>query len=157
MKDITWIKKSFAELDVEQLYDLLKLRVDVFVVQQQCAYPELDNKDKDPETIHLIGVQQDMLVAYCRLLAPGQSYQQSSIGRVVIADSHRGQGFAGEMLQVAIATSNTNWPNHGIKIGAQEYLLSFYQSHGFTVDSDAYLEDGIPHVDMVLQQPPVTN
>ncbi|OMH38084.1 GNAT family N-acetyltransferase [Motiliproteus sp. MSK22-1] len=156
MTDISWIKKHFDELDIEQLYDLLKLRVDVFVVQQQCAYPELDNKDKDSETIHLLGIQQGKLISYCRILAPGQSYPQPSIGRVVVADSHRGQGLAGEMLQMAIRLSNLSWPEYDIKIGAQEHLLLFYQSHGFSPEGPSYLEDGIPHVDMILQRPPTT-
>ena len=156
MTDITWIKKHFNELDIEQLYDLLKLRVDVFVVQQQCAYPELDNKDKDSETIHLLGIEQEKLISYCRILAPGQSYPQPSIGRVVVADSHRGQGLAGKIIQTAIRLSTIDWPGHDIKIGAQEHLLQFYQLQGFSPQGPAYLEDGIPHIDMILQRSPAT-
>ncbi|QYJ89576.1 GNAT family N-acetyltransferase [Shewanella halotolerans] len=146
-----WESVAFAELSLERLYELLKLRVDVFVVEQACAYPELDGKDTLAETRHLLGLdEQGRIVAYARILAPGVSYPQASIGRVIVAPSARGAGVAKPLMQEAIAIAKQAWPEQGIQIGAQEYLKGFYQGVGFRTVSEVYLEDGIPHLDMLL-------
>ncbi|WP_417763276.1 GNAT family N-acetyltransferase [Shewanella sp.] len=144
-----WQTLSFAELSTAQLYELLQLRVDVFVVEQSCPYPELDGKDCLPATLHLLGTDsQGKLQAYARLVPPGVSYPELSIGRVVVAANARGQGHAQQLMQQAIAECARVWPQQAITIGAQQYLLAFYQSFGFKCVSTGYLEDGIPHIDM---------
>ncbi|GGP68199.1 GNAT family N-acetyltransferase [Shewanella algicola] len=148
---LTWLDVGFDQLNVELLYSLLQLRVDVFVVEQNCPYPELDGKDKHVHTRHLLGLNdQQEVVAYSRVLAPNISYPQASIGRVAVAKSVRGQGVANQLMQRAIAIAKQRWPDDHIQIGAQDYLRHFYQQLGFVVNSEVYLEDGIPHLDMLL-------
>ncbi len=145
-----WKSLSFSELSLNELYDLLKLRVDVFVVEQNCPYPELDNKDRHAQTQHLLGVdEQGVIQAYARVLAPGVSYPDASIGRVIVAEAVRGGGVAHTLMQKAIAISNKRWPEHNIQLGGQEHLKGFYQQQGFEPVSEMYLEDGIPHIDML--------
>lgn len=150
----TWQVKHFNELSLEQLYDLLKLRIDVFVVEQTCYYPDLDGDkgklDRDKETLHLLGYQNDTLVAYLRILASGQSYDDYiSIGRVAIAEQARGTGLGHELMQEALHLCQQYFAKQNIKISAQEHLINFYQQHGFNQVSEMYLEDDIPHVAMV--------
>ena len=146
-----WENVAFAELALERLYELLRLRVDVFVVEQACAYPELDGRDLLPETRHLLGLDEEgRIVAYARILAPGVSYPDASIGRVLVAETARGGGVAHQLMQNAIAVARAHWPDANIQIGAQEYLADFYRRQGFLQMSEVYLEDGIPHMDMLL-------
>ncbi|MCT8985270.1 GNAT family N-acetyltransferase [Shewanella phaeophyticola] len=148
---LTWLDVGFDQLNVELLYGLLQLRVDVFVVEQNCPYPELDGKDKHVHTRHLLGLNdQQKIVAYSRVLAPNISYPQASIGRVAVTKSARGQGVANQLMQRAITIATQRWPDDHIQIGAQDYLRHFYQQLGFVVNSEVYLEDGIPHLDMLL-------
>ena len=147
-----WQVLTFSELTTHTLYDLLKLRVDVFVVEQQCAYPELDEKDRHSETRHvLLRDDNGSLIAYSRILAPTVSYPEASIGRVAIAHAGRGKGLAFELMARSIDIVQACWPNQGIQIGAQDYLRQFYQKVGFIPCSEVYLEDGIPHLDMRYQ------
>ncbi|MGL5047623.1 MAG: GNAT family N-acetyltransferase [Shewanella sp.] len=147
-----WVNITFNQLDANALYDILKLRVDVFVVEQACAYPELDDKDRHPETQHLMGLSPDgELLAYARILPPGLSYPEASIGRVVVSPLGRGKGLATPLMQHAIESAGATWPDAGIQIGAQDYLKTFYQKLGFVACSEMYLEDGIPHLDMRYQ------
>ncbi|GIU16413.1 MULTISPECIES: GNAT family N-acetyltransferase [unclassified Shewanella] len=146
-----WKSLSFSELSLNELYDLLKLRVDVFVVEQNCPYPELDDKDRQSQTQHLLGLnEQGVIQAYARVLAPGVSYPDASIGRVIVAQAARGAGVANTLMQKAIAISSKKWPENNIQLGGQEHLKDFYQQLGFKAVSEMYLEDGIPHVDMLL-------
>ena len=145
---IEWELKTFAELSTGQLYQLLQLRVDVFVVEQRCAYRELDDLDSHPQLLHLLGYQQQQLVAYARLLPPDLTYPTPSIGRVVTAMQARGDGIGHQLLSQAISATNQHWPDQSITIEAQHHLQHFYQAHGFVTISEMYLEDGIPHVDM---------
>lgn len=149
---ITWQLKPFSDLTTEQLYSLLKLRVDVFVVEQTCPYPELDDKDHQLGVFHLLGYQDDELIACARLLPKGISYPSVSIGRVATKESHRGGGLGHKLLQQALADCESLWPSESIEIGAQEHLASFYQRHGFVQTSAMYLEDDIPHIDMKLEK-----
>jgi len=157
-KETTWRAKSFNDLSIEQLYELLKLRVDVFVVEQTCFYADLDSErnslDRHNDTIHLLGYQEGILVAYLRILAKGQSYRNHpSIGRVVIAKQARSGGLGHDLMQQALSLCQQKFPNETIKISAQEHLKNFYQKHGFIQTSDMYLEDDIPHIAMLNQKP----
>lgn len=145
-----WKITSFDSLGSAELYELLKLRVEVFVVEQNCPYPELDGKDRDPGTLHLIGMNSDKeILAYLRILPPGLSFKEVSIGRVVVKKMNRGNGLSPFMVKMALDQINRTWPGENVQIGAQLYLKSFYESHGFKAFSKSYLEDGIPHIDMI--------
>lgn len=145
---IEWQKLSFEELTTGQLYQLLKLRVDVFVVEQKCPYPELDDKDHVGDVYHLLGYQDGELVACARLLPPGISYNGASIGRVATKKDFRGGGLGHKLLDYAVKQCVSMWPEHDIEVGAQEYLEDFYRQYGFVRTSEMYLEDDIPHIDM---------
>ncbi len=148
---MNWQDYSFAELSNKQLYLLLKHRVNVFVVEQNCPYPELDDKDDLATTRHLIGTdEQGNILAYARILAPHVSYEEASIGRVLVVKQARGQGVASQLMSRAIDVAGRYWPETNIQIGAQAYLEAFYQQQGFETVSDIYLEDNIPHLDMLL-------
>ena len=146
-----WQIKRFDDLSTRELYNLLRLRSDVFVVEQECPYPELDGKDTLPETIHVWQYGPEEVITAClRILAPGVSYTGVSLGRVAVHREFRRSGLAHKIVDKAIELAEQHWPGVKIEIGAQEYLTAFYNSHGFRVSSAPYLEDNIPHVDMVL-------
>ena len=149
---IQWRTIPFHKLTTIELYHLLRLRVDVFVVEQTCPYPELDAKDYAEGVYHLMGYIEGEIVACARLLPPGISYDNLSIGRVAVKQSVRGDGFGHQLLNQALYQCEQRWPGASIEIGAQQHLTAFYQSHGFVVTSEAYLEDGIAHVDMMLSK-----
>lgn len=152
MQMIEWEIKTFDRLGTDEVYDLLKLRVDVFIVEQSCAYRELDEKDRHPDTLHLTGRNENgELVAYLRILPPGLSFDRPSIGRVVVLKRNRGQGLCHRMMIQAVDQVCRIWPGMGIQISAQTYLEGFYAAYGFKKASDVYLEDGIPHVEMVRE------
>ncbi len=150
-KNMEWELKRFKQLDVDELYELLKLRVDVFVVEQNCPYSELDEKDRHPDTLHLSGRNKDdgKLTAYLRILPPGLSFMEASFGRVVVAKKIRRQGISNIMVKKNLEITEHKWPKENIKIGAQVYLKQFYESQGFKPVSKEYLEDGIVHIDML--------
>ena len=141
----------------QDLYQALKLRSDVFVVEQACIYPELDNKDIHEKALHVLGrkpdkeTNEDNIIAYARCLPPGLSYSGSSIGRVVVAHEFRGQGLAQVLMQQAMDVCRMHWPEHNIEIGAQLHLQPFYQSLGFESVGKPYDEDGIMHLDMIYR------
>jgi ElaA protein len=145
--DITWMLKKFNELSVHQLYFILQLRNEVFAIEQNCVYPDLDNKDQP--SYHLMGWQNDKLIAYTRIIPPGIVYPEPSIGRVVTSPVARGSGIGKELLQQSISKVYELFGKTPIKIGAQLYLLKFYAGLGFHKTSDIYLEDGIEHIEMV--------
>lgn len=147
-----WRCLKFSELSTTQLYQLIKLRVDVFVVEQNCPYPELDDKDHQDDVYHLLGYQREQLVACARLLPPDISYPQVSIGRIASSQAYRRHGVGKQLLTEALQQCDRLWPQQDIQIGAQVYLINFYQNFGFIRNSDDYLEDNIPHVDMLLTQ-----
>lgn len=121
------------------------------MLEQACPYPEIDGKD--PSCLHLLGTDNGELVAYLRILPACLSYDEVSIGRVVIKPSHRGKGLGRPMMEKAIAYITTEWKESQIRIGAQAYLEKFYQSLGFEPISEVYLEDDIPHLDMLYRKP----
>lgn len=141
-----WELKKFADLTTTVLHDILKLRTDIFVVEQKCPYPEIDGKD--PKSQHLMYWENDHIVAYSRLLPPGVSYEEASIGRVVVAKSHRKTGLGYQLLEQSIKATLAQ-RNQPIKIGAQAHLESFYGAAGFIKVSDVYIEDDIPHIEML--------
>ncbi|WP_461538832.1 GNAT family N-acetyltransferase [Spongorhabdus nitratireducens] len=150
--DLEWFCLPFAQLTTGQLYDLLKLRVDVFVVEQECPYPELDNHDRQADVHHLLGYHEGQLVACARLLPAGVTYPSVSLGRIAIDRTFRGNGSGHLLVAEALEQADRLWPNENIKIGAQSYLTRFYRQFGFVQVSEEYLEDNIPHIDMVLDK-----
>lgn len=145
---VTWTHLPFEALDAHRLYALLQLRVEVFIVEQNCPYPDLDGRDPKPGVWHLLGEQEGRLIAYARLLPPGAAFDTPAIGRVIVRDSARGSGLAHALMREAVDFCNAQWPGQSISLGAQSHLQRYYAAHGFEVCSDQYLEDGIPHVDM---------
>lgn len=147
---IIWVLKKFADLLPAELYAIMQLRNEVFVVEQNCVYQDADNKDQ--LSFHYMGWQNDKLVAYTRILPPGLVYAEPSIGRVVTSPSVRSSGIGRELMKKSVEQVKKIFGNVSIKIGAQLYLLKFYSSLGFQKTSDIYLEDNIQHVEMVLPQ-----
>jgi len=145
-----WILKPFADLTPKELYSILQLRSEVFIVEQNCPYQDLDNKDL--KSWHLMGTEDDKLLAYSRLLAPGISYSESSIGRIVSSPSARKSGIGKKLVAESIDQIKKLFKTDTIRIGAQLYLKKFYESFGFIQDGDIYPEDNIPHI-IMLRKP----
>lgn len=146
--ELTWTFKRFNELTPAELYAILQLRNEVFVVEQNCVYQDADGKDQ--LSCHLTGWDGENLVAYTRIIPPGIAYPQASIGRVVISPKYRGTGAGKELMKESIRKAFSHFNCSEIKIGAQVYLTKFYQSLGFRQTGESYLEDGIPHIEMTL-------
>lgn len=145
-----WVDSPLAELTAAQLHDLLKLRVDVFVVEQRCVYPELDGQDALPGTRHLYATLDGVgVVAAARILAADNT-RAVRIGRVVVAATHRGTGLSHQLMDRVMASCHQHYPNSIIELSAQVGVDDFYATYGFTVVSEDYLDDGIPHRDMRL-------
>lgn len=142
-----WIIKKFDELKAKDIYNILALRNEVFVVEQDCIYQDCDYKDFN--SYHLFLEQNSKIVAYLRILEKGVSYDEISIGRVAIKKDFRGKGLSREMMLKAIAFIANDLKETTIKIQAQSYLINFYSSLGFKPVSNEYLEDNIPHIDMI--------
>jgi ElaA protein len=152
---MNWTIKKFDELTVHELYAILQLRNEVFAVEQNCVYHDMD--DKDQLAHHLMGWEDQKLLAYTRILPAGIAYREASIGRVVTSPSARKKGLGRSLMEVSIAETNRLYGNTPIRIGAQVYLHSFYTSLGFIRTGDMYLEDGIEHVEMLrFVEPPST-
>jgi len=145
--DIHWYCRAFNEQSLTELYDNMVLRQEVFVVEQECAFLDADGMDQ--HCIHLFGYSDSSLVAYSRLVPRGVAYTECSIGRVVTAPSHRGLNLGRELMQRSIAWIEEHWGAQAIKIGAQQRLEKFYQSLGFEISGEPYMEDGILHVHMI--------
>ena len=148
MSALTWQYKSFSELKPEELYLILRLRADVFVLEQQCLYQDIDSKDQT--SFHLSAWAEGLPVAYLRVMPPGLSYEDASIGRVCTASSHRRTGAGRTLMIKGIEHARKHFPRFSIRIGAQQYLEQFYSSLGFKSTGKEYLEDGIQHVEMIL-------
>lgn len=145
--EITWKQLSFEQLSNVDLYKILQLRAAVFVIEQNCIYQDLD--DKDFKSYHVCAFNGDDLVAYTRVLPVGLSYDEVSIGRVVTSVKARGKGIGKLLMEESIATAYKLYGKTNIKISAQFYLLKFYQSLGFVEEGAIYLEDNIEHIQMV--------
>lgn len=144
---IKWVVKEFNALSPHELYAILRLRSEVFVVEQNCAYLDLDNKDQF--SYHLLGFQDNTLVAYSRLIPPGGSYKEASIGRVANLPSLRRSGLGKLLIEMSIKHAEELFGKKPIRIGAQHYLKNFYHAFGFEQMSDVYDEDGIEHIEML--------
>lgn len=144
-----FVFKPYKQLTVDELYDSLQLRSAIFVVEQTCIYQDMDDKDKRAE--HLLGYDNGKLVAYARTLAPGISYKEASIGRVVVDSNQRGKSFGKELMQEAIKRTLDLYKTNEIVISAQYYLLKFYSELGFVAEGEIYPEDDIPHIKMRLK------
>jgi len=144
---MNWQIKKFQDLKIEELYSILKVRNEVFIVEQQCAYKDCDEKDKN--AYHLFLEDNDEIYAYLRILNKGVSYDEISIGRVLVAQRHRGKGISREMMARSLDFIENNLHEKDIRISAQSYLINFYRSLGFKEVSEEYLEDNIPHIEML--------
>ncbi|MCY7492359.1 GNAT family N-acetyltransferase [Bacillus safensis] len=146
MSHIKWTCHTFEQLSKEDLYLILMERVNVFVVEQTCPYPEIDHRDQ--EALHLIAKENGVIVAYCRIFQNRIMYKEASIGRVLVTQAGRKKGY-GKLLLIKALEKLSELGETSVKIQAQAYLKSFYESFGFKAGSDVYDEDGIPHLDMV--------
>lgn len=146
--NLNWTYKSFDELSKLELYTILKLRSEVFIIEQHCNYQDVDGKDL--KCHHLMAWDGDNLVAYTRIVPPDVSFAEASIGRVLTSPRYRGIGAGVTLMQKSIAKVYETYGKQPIRIGAQLYLKKFYESFGFVKDSDEYVEDEIPHIEMLL-------
>jgi len=138
--------KTFSDLNTYELYDILQLRSEVFVVEQDCVYQDLDGKDK--KALHIIGRKNNIIVAYTRVFKAGDYFEEASIGRVVVKKNQRSYGYGEVIMKASIKAIETYFDTKTIRISAQQYLMKFYNSLGFQVFGEGYLEDGIPHIGM---------
>ena len=143
-----FILKAYKDLSLDELYEALKLRCAIFVIEQNCNYQDMD--DKDQQSYHLLGYEGDKLVAYARLLPKGLSYKEASIGRVIVAKNFRGRSAGKELMKKAIEETMELFGTNEIVISAQCYLEKFYGDFGFKIEGESYLEDDIPHIKMRL-------
>ena len=143
---IEWVKKKWSEVSLEELYSVLRLRSEVFVVEQDCVYQDIDNKDQI--AIHLLGYINKELIAYSRLFNEGDYFKETSFGRAIVKKEKRGQGYGDELVKESLKTIKNYYGNKKVKISAQAHLKSFYSKHAFIAKGKEYLEDGIPHVSM---------
>lgn len=140
---------EYDDLSLDQLYEILRLRQEVFVVEQDCPYLDADNVDQ--KSIHVLGTMDDQLIAYSRVIPPNVTFKgYSSIGRIVTKKTQRGKGYGKHIIDYSIALCKEKYHEMPIKIGAQTYLLEYYQSFGFNRVGETYLEDGIEHQEMVM-------
>ncbi|MGP4071520.1 GNAT family N-acetyltransferase [Piscibacillus sp. B03] len=144
---MNWENKTFYELTHDELYDILKLRVDVFVVEQNCPYPEIDGYDK--ESRHFFVKNDEQIIAYCRIIPPNVKFEEASIGRVITHESTRRTGIGTKMLNEVLSYIANAYDRPNVKIEAQSHLQHFYGQCGFKTISEEFLEDGIPHVEML--------
>ncbi|EJO5347794.1 GNAT family N-acetyltransferase [Clostridium botulinum] len=144
-----WKMRKFNELSTEEIYEILRIRNQIFIVEQKCPYEDCDGKDKN--AYHLFCMDKGKIISYLRILEKGVSYDEISIGRVLVNENYRGTGLAKKSISKAIDFIENNLNEKSIKIQAQHYLLDFYKSFGFKPISEVYLEDNIPHIDMLYK------
>ncbi|ALX82938.1 acyltransferase [Achromobacter xylosoxidans] len=147
-----WTCKPHAELTLAELYAILRLRSEVFVVEQDCVFLDMDGKDLQGQTEHLMAWENGALLAYCRLLEPALNDGQAVIGRVITAPAARGTGLGHELMRRAKDEVARLWPGQPVYLGAQARLRAYYAGHGFVPVTEEYIEDGIPHVGMLLRE-----
>lgn len=147
---IRWSSSLLSELDATTLYQVFRLRQDVFVLEQRCLYADID--ELDPHALHLVGFDaSDQLIAYLRIVPPEMHYQEPAIGRVVIASAARGQGLGRVLISEGVRLTQQQYANSDIRISAQSHLVELYKESGFENVGDSYVEDGIPHQEMLLK------
>lgn len=145
---VEWIIKEFNELNIYELYEILKLRNEIFIVEQQCIYQDIDEKDKN--SYHIFSMENNEICSYVRVLKPLTRYKEASIGRVITKKSHRKRGLGKTNLILALDFMKISLKESTVRISAQEHLMDFYGLLGFKKVSESYLEDGIPHIEMLL-------
>ncbi len=143
------VVKPFSALTTQELYALLQLRTQIFVVEQDCVYQDLDGKDQ--KALHVIGTKNNKVVAYTRCFKAGIYFDQASIGRVVVAQEFRKDKLGKRIMEASIQAIYKEYGVQPIKLSAQTYLLKFYNALGFKAIGDQYLEDGIPHIAMIKE------
>jgi len=139
--------KKFSDLSVAELYDILQLRSEVFVVEQDCVYQDIDGKDH--LALHVLGSKNGKIVAYTRCFQPGFYFDEASIGRVIVKATERKFGYGHDIMKASDKAIQKEYNTSNIKLSAQQYLIKFYESHGYQTTGEGYLEDGIPHIAMV--------
>lgn len=144
---ITWHFKTFDELTKKELYEIIRLRIEVFVIEQSAPYQDCDRKDY--ESFHFYGTLNNEIVAYARLIPPGISYPEPCLSRVISSQKVRRDGYGRKLVGLSLEAMNTQFNTTNCRISAQLYLQRFYESFGFKRVSDVYLEDDLPHVEMV--------
>jgi ElaA protein len=149
MKNINWTIKHFIDLTPLEIYNMFFLRQKIFVVEQDCAYQDVDEKDKYSH--HLFGFVGDSLSAYLRILPPNTSYNEVSIGRVLVSEENRHLGIGKKLMKKGIEDASKIFKTNSIRLSAQTYLVKFYESLGFKKVGEIYLEDNIPHIEMFLE------
>ena len=142
-----FIVKTFNELSSVEIYDILQLRSEVFVVEQDCVYQDIDNKDQ--KAFHIIGLKEEKIIAYARIFDSGHYFEKPSIGRIVVKETERKYKYGYKLVQESISFIDKNFKEKDILISAQTYLTKFYNSLGFIQQGEGYLEDGIPHIKML--------
>ena len=147
---LSWDWKSFDELNKDELYEILKFRQEIFIVEQKSWYVDADNLDQF--SLHLLVQNTQGLMGYLRLTPPGKKYKEASIGRVSIREDHRGKKLGDKLLSKGIEKSKQVYKSSSCRISAKEYLIAYYENHGFRVQGTPYDEDGIPHVEMLLDE-----
>lgn len=147
---VSWKCEPFNELTLDELHDIIAARIDVFVIEQNCPYQDVDGKDK--MGYHLFALNESKnILAYARILPQGISYKEVAIGRVITTQKGRGKGLGHELMKQCMQKINIIFGNVNVRISAQEHLQKYYQTHGFSTVSEMYLEDGIPHVEMLYK------
>lgn len=146
---ITWHFKTFDQLTQKELYEIIRLRIEVFVVEQDAPYQDTDRKDYD--SFHIFGTLEDEVVAYARLIPAGITYDEPCLGRVVTAENVRRDGYGRTVVTLGLEAMKTQFGTTACRISAQLYLQEFYESFGFKQVSEVYLEDGLPHIEMVRE------
>jgi len=139
--------KTFQELTISELYQILQLRSEVFVVEQNCVYQDIDGKDE--KALHILGKKEGKIVAYTRCFAPKIYFEEAAIGRVVVKETERKFGYGHQILKASIEEIQQRYQTTTIKLSAQQYLTHFYETHNFKQIGEGYLEDGIPHIAML--------
>lgn len=144
---LDWKVKFFNDFSLKELHDVLQLRSEVFVVEQDCVYQDIDGKDE--KALHILGYKDKNLVAYSRAFNANEYFNEASFGRVIIKASERKYGYGHTLIDETLKAIKGSFNQETIRISAQTYLVKFYKSHGFTIDGEEYLEDGIPHIEMI--------
>lgn len=142
--------KDFKELTTQELYRILQLRSEVFVVEQDCVYQDVDNKDQ--KALHILGFKEDKIVAYTRVFKPGDYFKQASIGRVVVSKTERHNKYGNVIMEATIEAIKEHFKETTIVLSAQTYLKTFYNNFNFIETGEEYLEDGIPHIKMIKEK-----
>ena len=149
-ENLSWEWKSFSELKRDELYDILRFRQEIFVVEQKSWYLDADGLDQS--SLHLLVLDKGVIIGYLRLTPPGEKYSETSIGRVSIDRGYRGEKLGDHLLIMGIEKGKEAYGSGSYRISAQEYLISYYEKHGFKVQGNPYDEDGIPHIEMLLDE-----